>query len=200
MIAIANYGVGNTRAFLNIYRQLRIDARLASSPDAFADADRVILPGVGSFEWAMSLLQSSGMLDVLTELALSRKVPFLGVCVGMQMFANWSEEGDCAGLGWIPGRVQRLGVGRDLRVPHMGWNDCRTARESSIFSGLQNPRFYFLHSYAYVPSDATMTLATTDYGGTFASAVQNDNILGVQFHPEKSHAWGIALLKRFAEM
>lgn len=203
MIAIVNYGLGNIQAISNIYSKLGIPVRMASTERELADADRLVLPGVGAFDWAMERLNASGMRDGLENLVLNEKRPVLGICVGMQMLAIASDEGEAKGLGWIDGIVKRFdddaGAGGRC-LPHMGWNDVEPRHGDGLFAGLgTDARFYFLHSYYFVPRNDADVLATTDYGGTFVSSVRRENVIGVQFHPEKSHQWGIQLLKNFAE-
>ncbi len=204
MIAIVDYGLGNVQAFANIYKRLNIPATLARTADSIAQADRIILPGVGSFDWAMQCLDRAGLRRVLDEQVQGQKVPILGICVGMQMMARSSEEGVEPGLGWIHAEVRRFGFVPDnhrLMLPHMGWNDVELARRNALLKGLETgSRFYFLHSYYFSPENSADIIATSDYGGTFACAIQAGNCYGVQFHPEKSHGWGIKLLKNFAEV
>lgn len=204
MIAILSYGTGNVRAFANVYQRLNIRAVIATTADDLRQASKIILPGVGAFDSAMQQLESSGMRDVLIELVLDKKKPVLGVCVGMQMLANGSDEGACAGLGWIPGRVRRFAPspnGQDAPLPHMGWNDVRTQAPHGLFKELEEgARFYFLHSFYFDCEKPANVAATCSYGVDFACAVAADNIMGVQFHPEKSHGWGARLLKNFAEL
>ncbi len=202
MIGIVDYGLGNIRAFENIYRRLGVPAVAVKSADEIDQCTRLILPGVGAFDWAMSRLAASGMLDKLVDRVLVAKTPVLGVCVGMQIMANSSDEGSVAGLGWIPGRVERFKdewFNQSTRLPHMGWNDVSLVGEDAIFLGLSAPRFYFLHSYFFRPENESDVIATTLYGRQFASAVRRDNIWATQFHPEKSHGWGIQLLRNFAD-
>lgn len=203
MIAIVDYGLGNVQAFANMYKRMNVEAALVRDADALRAADRIILPGVGAFDHAMHLLDQSGMRATLDELVLERKVPVLGVCVGMQILAGSSDEGTAAGLGWIPGRVRRIaGQAGDapLRLPHMGWNDVAPSRAGGLFNGLESDaRFYFLHSFYFECEHAEHVAATSSYGGDFACAVGSGTVHGVQFHPEKSHHFGAALLKNFAE-
>ena len=203
MIGIVDYGLGNIQAFLNIYKNLNISAMPVRTADELAAAKRIILPGVGSFDWAMERLNGSGMRESLDDLVMGKQLPVLGVCVGMQMLARCSEEGNLPGLGWIPGDVKRFDEHRftqKTHLPHMGWNDVRPSAIDSLFHGMTDPRFYFLHSYYFSPDNSAQILATTDYNGEFASAVWMGHIFGTQFHPEKSHQWGIQLLKNFAEI
>ena len=207
MITIVDYGLGNIQAFRNIYHRLGIEVTGGRTADELSKASKLILPGVGAFDWAMSRLNESGMRERLDELVLQRGVPVLGVCVGMQMMADKSQEGVLPGLGWIGGQVRRFDRGIDdvagsapLQLPHMGWNSARALHDRGLFAGLSEPDFYFLHSFYFEPQDSCSVLAVTDYARQFASAVGNGNIYGVQFHPEKSHLAGIELLKNFAEL
>jgi glutamine amidotransferase len=204
MITIVDYGLGNIRAFLNVYRRLNIEVRTATNAEELRNATKVILPGVGSFDHAMKQLGQSGMRETLDDLALRQRVPILGVCVGMQMFARSSDEGALPGLGWIQGRVKALEslvAAGDLPVPHMGWNDVRVVSNNRLFDGVgADARFYFLHSYYFDCDREQDAVAVSSYGKDFACAVGVENLVGVQFHPEKSHQFGIRLLKNFEEM
>lgn len=204
MIHIVDYGLGNIQAFVNMYKRLGIESVTARAAVDLDNAKKIILPGVGAFDHAMKLLAASGMRERLDDLVLAQRVSVLGICVGMQILANASEEGVEQGLGWIPGRVCSFSgnpAAAVLPMPHMGWNDVIPAIGSPLFKGLENDaRFYFLHSYYFECSDSLNVTATTDYGIRFDCAVQNDNVFGVQFHPEKSHHWGATLLKNFAEL
>lgn len=201
MIAIVDYGLGNVQAFYNIYKRLNIPATLARTAEGLQAADRIILPGVGSFDWAMQCLAKTGLRCALDEQVLEARKPVLGICVGMQIMAQRSEEGQEAGLGWIDADVKRFAWPGQaaLMLPHMGWNDVTPASPSPLLGGLETgARFYFLHSYFAVPRSDDVIIANADYGGRFTCAVQRGNCYGVQFHPEKSHGWGIQLLKNFA--
>lgn len=203
MITIVNYGLGNVQAFANIYRRLGIPFNVATTTDELARGEKIILPGVGAFDWAMTLLNESGMRGCLDDLVVRQKRSVLGICVGMQLLARRSDEGALAGLGWIDAEVKKFdvtGFAQKTHLPHMGWNDVLPQRPDLLFRGLETgSRFYFLHSYYFLPKHAEAVSAVTDYGSTFASAVQFENVMGVQFHPEKSHHWGVQLLKNFAE-
>jgi glutamine amidotransferase len=204
MITIVDYGLGNIQAFLNVYKRLNIEAKTAKTADELRNADKVILPGVGHFDHAMRRLDESGMRETLEDLAISKKVPVLGVCVGMQMLAASSEEGELPGLGWIDGRVRGFAAwesAADLPLPHMGWNDVRPTAANPLFDQLDSDaRFYFLHSFFFECAKPDDALALSRYGSEFTSAVNSRNIFGVQFHPEKSHHFGTQLLKNFAEL
>ena len=204
MITIIDYGLGNIRAFVNLYRRLDIPVRVARGAADVESAERIILPGVGAFDHAMHLLDGSGMRDSLDAVAASGRVPMLGICVGMQILAASSEEGKLRGLGWIDGDVRKFDVAsfpQRTRLPHMGWNDVAPVAQGGLFAGLErDARFYFLHSYYFACAEPGNTLAQTDYGRPFASAVRAGNIYGVQFHPEKSQRTGLQLLSNFLEL
>jgi len=203
MVTIVDYGLGNITAFLNVYRRSNIEARTARSVDELAGATKLILPGVGHFDHAMQRLVDSGMREALDNLVLDRKVPVLGVCVGMQMLGRSSAEGDLPGLGWIDGHVRSLPSwepARGLPMPHMGWNDVRPVATNRLIDRDEESRFYFLHSYFFECDRKGDVLAVCNYGAEFACALNAGNIYGVQFHPEKSHHFGTRLLKNFAEM
>jgi glutamine amidotransferase len=204
MITIVDYGLGNVLAFLNVFSRLSIPVTVAKSALELEEATKVILPGVGSFDHAMRQIKHSGMQESITRLVLEKKLPVLGICVGMQMLANASTEGTMAGLGWIDGDVRKFNltempIGNCL--PHMGWNTVKPRLDSALFRGIPEcAQFYFLHSYYFKCTQETDVLATTEYGGKFACAVRKDNVYGVQFHPEKSHRFGSQLLKNFADI
>ncbi len=204
MIAIIDYGLGNVLAFANLYHRFGIPARIAKTAADLEGATRLILPGVGAFDHAMERLDASGMRDCATAMVREQGVPVLGICVGMQILADSSDEGVQPGLGWIPGQVHKLDVSalkQKTQLPHMGWNDVEPVRPSPLFAGLeQDARFYFLHSYHFHCTRREDVLAETDYGIRFSCAVNTGSVYGVQFHPEKSHHFGAQLLKNFAEM
>jgi len=202
MIAIIDYGLGNVKAFANVFKELNVPAVVARQAGDLNDVTKVILPGVGAFDHAMMRLERSGMRQILDEIVLRRHVPVLGVCVGMQMLANSSEEGKMPGLGWIDGEVISLKSSASecsIRVPHMGWNNIKPIIANGLLRGLGlGARFYFLHSYYMRCAKGGDVIAVTEYGDEFVCAVNHGNIYGVQFHPEKSHQWGIRLLENFA--
>jgi len=202
MIAIVDYGLGNILAFSNMFKRLNIEARVARNADELAGADKIILPGVGAFDHAMTLLEASGMRCRLDELVLGQKVPVLGICVGMQILARSSDEGTLPGLGWVDGRVRSFGsepAAAALPLPHMGWNDVRPKAGTQLFEQMEtDARFYFLHSFFFECADSQSIAATASYGADFTCALHAGNVHGVQFHPEKSHHWGARLLQNFA--
>lgn len=204
MIQIVDYGLGNIKAFANVYHKLGIPFGIAKTPDALQAATKIILPGVGAFDAAMHLLNASGMRSTLDRKVMQEKVPVLGICVGMQMLAHSSEEGIAPGLKWIEGVVKKFDaslLAHKTHLPHMGWNDVVPKRSGTLFKGLESDaRFYFLHSYYFHCHHEKDMAASTAYGCSFSSAVQHNNVYGVQFHPEKSHHYGVQLLKNFAEL
>jgi imidazole glycerol-phosphate synthase subunit HisH len=204
MITIINYGLGNIKAFGNIYHKLGVPFSIATKAEDLKGSTKIILPGVGDFDWAMDRLDKSGMRKPLDALVLEDKVPVLGICVGMQILANSSEEGVLPGLGWIDAKVKKFDTStfkQKTKIPHMGWNDVKPKKTNGLFNGLENNAlFYFLHSYYFDCNREEDTLAVADYGEQFACAANHENIYGVQFHPEKSHQYGIQLLSNFANL
>jgi glutamine amidotransferase len=204
MIGIVNYGSGNIQAIANIYSRLNIPTKIITEPSELHEADKLILPGVGAFDETMKQLIGSGLKEELDKLVLHEKKPILGICVGMQIMAESSEEGTLDGLGWIKGRVKKFDISwfkQKPYLPHMGWNTIIPKTGHPIFSNLDAEQgFYFVHSYYFECADDSNILATSDYGIEFSSAVYNNNIYGMQFHPEKSHTNGIQLLENFAKL
>jgi len=204
LIAIIDYGIGNINAFVNIYKQLNVPFIIAKAPSDLHRASKLILPGVGAFDYAMQALESSGMRSVLDELVLDRKIPVLGVCVGMQIMATSSEEGVKPGLNWIDGVVRKIDVAQLVHkptIPHMGWNQISLKKDSEIFANIDCEQgFYFLHSYYFSCVNDADVLALSEYAGEFPCAVHRENIYGFQFHPEKSLTNGVCLLKNFANI
>lgn len=201
MIGIVDYGLGNVRAFENIYRNLGIPALAARSVADIDRCEKLILPGVGAFDWAMERLAAGGLREALDRRVREEGVPVLGVCVGMQIMGESSEEGQHPGLGWISGRVRRFRdewFNQRTHRPHMGWNEVETAAGEPLFADFKTPRYYFLHSYYFEPAKESDVIGWTNYGIRFASALRHGKIVATQFHPEKSHDWGVALLKNFA--
>ena len=204
MISIVDYGLGNIRAFLNVYRRLNIEATTVTTASELQTATKLILPGVGNFDGAMQRLNDSGMREALDHVVLEKRVPVLGICVGMQMLGASSEEGRLPGLGWLQGSVKSLATNSNSAgacLPHMGWNDVQPTKTNRLFDGLEtDARFYFLHSFYFDCCRSDDVAATADYGFPFSCAISAVNIHGVQFHPEKSHQFGTRLLKNFAEL
>lgn len=202
MITIVDYGLGNIRALFNVYQNLDIPVRFARTSDELKGSSHIILPGVGAFDWAMERLNASGMRETLDRLACEEKRHVLGICVGMQMMACGSDEGHSAGLGWFDATIKRFDVSliqSRTRLPHMGWNDVHSFDTTDLFKELgEGARFYFLHSYHIVCNDPSDAVAEAHYGYHFTCSVRRGNIYGVQFHPEKSHNWGVQLLSNFA--
>lgn len=203
MIVVVDMGIGNLGAFLTMLRRLGVPAQASDDRETIAGAGGLILPGVGHFDHAARGLRDRGLESVLRHKALVEQVPVLGVCLGMQLMFERSEEGTEPGLAWVPGEVRRFAAermrdqrGGVLPIPHMGWNTVVPTHSSALFSRGEPYRFYFVHSY-HVCCSARDTSATTTYGYTFASAFQHGNLLGCQFHPEKSHRFGKELLRRF---
>jgi imidazole glycerol-phosphate synthase subunit HisH len=204
MIAIIDYGSGNIGAIANIHKQLGIPHLVTQDPQRLADADRFILPGVGAFDATMKYFNQSGIVDVLNEQVMAKTKKVLGICVGMQILADSSEEGTLPGLGWIPGRIRKIdegGLSCAPKLPHMGWNSVAPRDGARLFDGVDCGRgFYFLHSYYFDARDATDVTAIVEYGKEMPCAVARKNVFGVQFHPEKSHANGACIFRNFAEL
>ncbi len=204
MIGIINYGSGNIAALMNIFRQGRIDHCLCTAPADLEQADRFLLPGVGAFDPTMAQLDHSGILEALRVQVFEANRPVLGICVGMHLLAEGSDEGNLPGLGWIKGRVRKIdttGLSSPPLLPHMGWNSVNLQGGSALFDGIDGAQgFYFLHSYYFDASADEDITATVDYGGNLPCAVERGRVFGVQFHPEKSHANGVRLLRNFAEL
>ena len=202
MIAIIDYGSGNVRAISNIYDNLNIKYKIINKVlDYPNETTKIILPGVGAFDETMRNLNSSGFRDLLEKKVLLEKIPILGICVGMQILSEGSEEGELEGLGWIKGYVKKFDVAKLSflpKIPHLGWNSINPLVKSKLLEGIDfETGFYFIHSYFFECYSSIDVLTTTEYGSLFASSVNHDNIFGTQFHPEKSHKNGIQLLKNF---
>jgi glutamine amidotransferase len=203
MIAIVDYGMGNLGSIANMLKKVGAQSKITSDPQAIEAAEKLILPGVGAFDNGMKNLTQRGLVELLNLQVLQRKKPILGLCLGMQLFTRASEEGQRQGLAWVNAQTVRFKfdeTNAHLKVPHMGWNTLRINRPHPLLADLEtDARFYFVHSYHLLCNDPENVLATTTYGYDFASIVAQDNILGAQFHPEKSHKFGMKLLKNFAE-
>ena len=204
MIGIIDYGSGNVQAIATIYKNLNINYQVITKPEDLDQADKLILPGVGAFDATMQLLIDSGLKDKLNELVLDKKVPILGICVGLQVMGYKSEEGDLPGLGWIAGKVSRFDETKikfKPKLPHMGWNTINDVQNHKLFEGIDNDfGFYFVHSFYFECEKEQNILTTSNYGGEFTSSIYANHIFGTQFHPEKSHGNGVQLFKNFAEL
>ena len=204
MITLIDYGVGNINAFVNVYKRVNIPVKIAKNIQDLEGAQKLILPGVGHFNHAMSQLNNSGMRAKLDELVLEKKIPVIGICVGMQMMGNYSDEGNMEGLKWIDASVKKFDetkINQVTRLPHMGWNDVKPKKDLALFKGLENDAiFYFLHTYYFECNNPDDIMAVSDYGIEFACAAHHENKYGIQFHPEKSHHYGEVLLHNFAKL
>ena len=204
MITLIDYGVGNIFAFQNVYKRLNIPTKIAKTEMDLEDAEKLILPGVGAFDYAMVQLNASGMRQKLDDLVLEKKVPIIGICVGMQMMGNRSDEGVSQGLKWIDADILKFDeslIQHRTKLPHMGWNDVSPLKQHPLFKGLEEDAiFYFLHSYYFKCNKQEDSIAISDYGISFTSAVNSNNVYGIQFHPEKSHQYGEKLLHNFAKL
>lgn len=204
MIGIIDYGSGNISAIKNIYEVLKIETVMVSKPEDLANVDKIILPGVGSFDQVMKSLNRSGIREELDNRVLKDRVPVLGICVGMQIMSKGSEEGKEKGLGWIDAQVKRFDdalIPHKPKTPHMGWNSLSPLADNMLLSGVEDDLgFYFVHSYYFSCHDETDAIAKTKYGLEFTCAVNKENVYGVQFHPEKSHTNGIKLFENFAKI
>lgn len=200
MIVIVDYEIGNLAAIANMFSRLGAVCEITADAGKIENADRIVLPGNGAFDACMQNLRATGLIPLLNEKVLIRKTPLLGICVGAQMLGNGSEEGNENGLGWMDIEVKRFPALPNLRVPHMGWRNVKNVSPGHpLFEKLsEDARFYFVHSYYLAPADADDVLLTASYGMDFCAAVGKDNIVGVQFHPEKSHRFGKQLLAQFA--
>lgn len=203
MIAVVDYDTGNVGSVLNMLKKVGAQAVVSRDPDVLCDADKLVLPGVGAFDEAMSNLNRFGLFDVLNHLVLKKHRPILGVCLGAQVMARSSEEGAERGFGWLNARIVRFqpAEGQVLRVPHMGWNTViPEADGGGIFRDVSQPmRFYFVHSYHMLVDEPSLELASSVYGNRFTSAMGRDNILSMQYHPEKSHRYGLQIFRNFVE-
>lgn len=201
MIVIVDYGVGNLSSVANMFRAAGAEATVSGTPSDIEAADKVLLPGVGHFDYGMRMLNEAGLKGVLDKFALEARKPVLGICLGAQILGHGSEEGSAAGLGWIDMECRRIPGSPGHRVPHMGWNQITLNRECALFPEVDSlTRYYFVHSYYMKCSDISDSVATVNHGLEFTCVVQRGNIFGTQFHPEKSLRHGLALIKAFADL
>ena len=205
MITIIDYEMGNVGSIANMLKYIGVESTIESDPDKIKNASKILLPGVGSFDTAIKKIKEKNLLEVLNEKALKEQVPVLGICLGMQLLTNGSEEGKENGLGWIPAKTIAFKdrIDNALKIPHMGWNLVKKAQETSLtkdFEQFEESRFYFVHSYFVEVEEEQNSILKTDYGVEFDSAIAKDNIFGAQFHPEKSHKFGMKLFENFARL
>jgi glutamine amidotransferase len=204
LIAIIDYGTGNLASIENMFRKIGADAMATSDIGVIQNAQKLVLPGVGAFDTCAHKLRESGLLDDLKEMVIHRAVPVLGICVGMQLMMEGSDEGLEAGLAWIKGRTikfVREQLPERYKIPHMGWAEVKQNKQSALLRDMdEETRFYFVHSYHVVPENPNDVLLYADHGYRFAAAIESDNIVGVQFHPEKSHRFGMKLLENFSRL
>lgn len=204
MIAIVDYGSGNVAAIADIFKHLKQPHVITRDHAELRSAERYILPGVGAFDTTMRTLRESGLVDVLNEEVLGKRKKILGICVGMQILGESSDEGSLSGLGWIPGHIGRIdaaAIPERPKLPHMGWNSIRLKVPSPLFEGVDlDSGFYFLHSYYFDAADPASVVATVECGRELPCGVSRDNVFGLQFHPEKSHANGVAVFRNFATL
>jgi len=204
MVTIVNYGSGNIKAITNIYQILDIPFSIATKPSELEDAEKIILPGVGSFDYCMNKLNKSGLKEVLNRKVIEDKTPVLGICIGLHIMASKSEEGNLPGLGWIDGYIKKFDESKLVfkpKLPHMGWNSIQVKTIPELFKGVnQEHGFYFIHSYYIEVKNKEDIMTITNYENDFVSGINRLNIYAVQFHPEKSHSNGIELLKNFSQL
>jgi len=202
MITIIDYGMGNLGSVVNMIKKVGGKSIISSSKNEIKNAKKILLPGVGAFDNAVKNLKDLGLWDLIKEKVLVEKVPIMGICLGMQLLTKGSEEGELEGFGFVDAYTKKFRFkNNDLKIPHMGWNIVNLQKNSKLFEGMENQenRFYFVHSYAVECKDKNDILTTTHYGYDFVSSFEKKNIIGCQFHPEKSHKFGMALFKNFVE-
>lgn len=201
-ISVINYGCGNLASVINMIQHVGGEAQIINSPVQLAEATKLVLPGVGAFDHGVGNLRAGGWVAPLEQAVFERRVPIMGICLGMQLLTNGSEEGQAPGLGWIAARARRFRVGQaGLKVPHMGWSEVLQMRPDPLLQpSVDEPRFYFVHSYKVECDDPNDVLLQCEYGETFVAAFRRANIWGFQFHPEKSHRFGMELFRRFLEV
>jgi imidazole glycerol-phosphate synthase subunit HisH len=201
MITIVDYGMGNLGSIQNMFKRIGVPSQICADPRELERSEKILLPGVGAFDGAMERINSGGFREVLDRKARIDRVPILGICLGMQLLTRSSEEGRLPGLGWINGQTLRFPQTEELKVPHMGWNAVNPARPNALTSGLErDARYYFVHSFFVKVDDESDSLLTARYGVTFDAAIAHGNVFGAQFHPEKSHSFGMHFLSNFARI
>jgi glutamine amidotransferase len=202
MITIIDYGAGNLGSIQNMIRKIGFKSKISSNKEDILNAEKLILPGVGSFDFGMNQLNKSGLIDILNLKVLEEKIPILGICLGVQLFTNQSEEGDLKGLSWFNAETVKFNFNESnkLKIPHMGWNEVIKIKDSRLLEDMSlECRYYFVHSYHLKCNDPKDALLETNYGYNFVSAIEKNNIVGVQFHPEKSHKFGMKILNNFIQ-
>lgn len=202
-VAIVDYGMGNLHSLFRVFTRLQIQAIVSCDPKEISEASHVVLPGVGHFGRAMDELRKRDLLSVINDVSLDYRKPMLGICLGMQLMTQGSEEGDCAGLGWFNGKTSKLKMDPDsnLKVPHLGWNTLENKKDHAVMNGLMpEDAFYFVHGFAVLNSEKDEVLCTTSYGVEFTSGLVSRNLIGLQFHPEKSHDQGQQVLTNFLNL
>jgi len=201
MITIVDYGMGNLGSVENMFKRIGVPVSITNNVDKISQATKLLLPGVGSFDNAIRQINDGGFREILDHKVLIEKIPILGICLGMQLLTKSSEEGQLPGLGWIEAKTTRFPKDMGLKIPHMGWNVVLPNRESILTKQLpENSRFYFVHSFCVHVEHEEESILKTNYGITFDAAIQRENIFGAQFHPEKSHKFGMQLLNNFADL
>lgn len=202
MLTIIDYGAGNLLSIKNMFKKIGVQAAISNNINDIEQAEKLILPGVGHFDYGMKNLHQSGLINILHQKVLENKTPILGICLGVQLLTKSSEEGNEPGLGWIDGTTiafNKVAIGNNRKIPHMGWSDVSNYQQSKLFTNMPDePRFYFVHSYHLQLNNSNDVLVNANYGYEFAAGIEHENILGVQFHPEKSHKFGMKLLENFA--
>lgn len=200
MIVIIDYGMGNLRSVQKAFERIKVPIKVSSNIDDILNADKLILPGVGHFERGIGNLRERGLYEAINEVVIEKKTPILGICLGMQLMTEFSEEGNCSGFGWMKAKTQKFSFpSGGFKIPHMGWNNLSINKTDSLYEAISSDDFfYFVHSYFVSCNDYNDVLAETNYGNKFVSSFQKGNIFGCQFHPEKSHDAGLLILKNFA--
>jgi glutamine amidotransferase len=202
MITVIDYGMGNLGSIQNMFKRIKVESEITGNVEKITRAKKILLPGVGAFDAAMQKIESAGLVEVLNKKVMDEKIPTLGICLGMQLLTRSSEEGKLPGLGWIDAKTIKFNFSSNsLKIPHMGWNTVNIKKSSAFITDLPGePRFYFVHSYYVHCNNTADVLTTTHYGIDFHSIIQHGNIYGAQFHPEKSHKFGMKILENFARI